>query len=159
LVDIDGVGELIARWDQSSPETRVGRRVVRALDAVAFRPWVTITSDGEVDRLDDIHNPDSPDLFHQYLLHLDEPTAFLRDHWNRAAPFIFAFQIQPLLPGWPRCIPHTYARVNGNADPDVVNRLLFLRTSLEGQYGFQVLACGIDRDSAYSSFHRTFRGQ
>lgn len=69
LVDVDRVGELIRLWEQSSPETAMDRRIVLAVDAVAFRPRVTIGSDGEVDGLDDIKNLESPDLFDQYLLH------------------------------------------------------------------------------------------
>jgi hypothetical protein len=80
LVDLDQVRELVNLCDQSSPDTAIDCRVSLSVDAVAFRPKVTITSDGEVVALDDLNNLESPDLFEQFLLRPQKFTAFLRDH-------------------------------------------------------------------------------
>jgi hypothetical protein len=82
LIDIGQVGVLIDRWNNSNLEAMNDRRVVFSVDAVAFRPQITIRSDGEVEGLDDIKNLESRDLFDQYLLHPEKFTAFLREHWN-----------------------------------------------------------------------------
>jgi hypothetical protein len=37
LVDLEGVGELVTRWNASHPDTASGRRVVLSVDAVSFR--------------------------------------------------------------------------------------------------------------------------
>jgi hypothetical protein len=165
LVDIDQVGVLIDRWNDSNPEAMNDRRIVLSVDAVAFRPRVTIRSDGEIESLDSIKNLESPDLFDKYLLHPEQFTGFLREHWDHwehcdhADISLFAFLIQPLLPDRPCCIIHAWPRTAGKRDLDVVERLLFLRDTLESNSGFEVLALTFDCDSAYSDLHRTFRGQ
>jgi hypothetical protein len=80
LVDLDQVRELVNLWDQSNSDTAIDRPVVLSVDAVVFRPKVTIRSDGEVVGLDDLANLESPDLFEQFLLHPQKFIAFLRDH-------------------------------------------------------------------------------
>jgi hypothetical protein len=82
LVDREGVGELVARWNASHPDTANDRRVVLSVDAVSFRPHVTIADDGSVEGLEDIRQLDSPDIFEQYLLRPKAFTAFLdRDEY------------------------------------------------------------------------------
>jgi hypothetical protein len=56
LVDLDQVRELVDLWGQSSSDTVIECRVVLSVDAVAFRPNITTTSDGEVVGLDDLDN-------------------------------------------------------------------------------------------------------
>jgi hypothetical protein len=80
LVALDRVGELVERWNNSSLETQNDRRVVLSVDAVSFRPHVTIANDGSVGGLEDITQLDSPDLFEQYLRNPREFTAFLTKH-------------------------------------------------------------------------------
>jgi hypothetical protein len=98
LVDHEGVGELVTRWNASHPDTANDRRVVLLVNAVSFRPRVPIADDGSVEGLEDIRQLESPDLFEQYLLSPKALTAFLTMHWSAAYSAIFAFQIQPVLP-------------------------------------------------------------
>jgi hypothetical protein len=82
LADLDRVGELAERWNNSSPETQNGRRVVLSVDAVSFRPRVPIANDGSVSGLEDITQLESPDFFEQHLRNPKEFTAFLTKHWS-----------------------------------------------------------------------------
>jgi hypothetical protein len=83
LVDREGVGELVAQWNASHPDTVNDRRVVLSVDAVSFRPSVTIADNGSVEGLEDIRQLESPDLFEQYLLSPKVFTAFMTAwHWK-----------------------------------------------------------------------------
>jgi hypothetical protein len=96
LVDREGVGKLVTRWNASYPDTANDRRVVLSIDAVSFRPRVTIADDGSVEGLEDIRQLESLDLFEQYLLSPKAFTVFLTKNWSASYSAIFAFQIQPL---------------------------------------------------------------
>jgi hypothetical protein len=61
-----------------------------SVDAVAFRPRVTVAEDGEVHGLDDLVQLPDPDLFEQHLLHPKEFTEFLKTHWKRVYTSLFA---------------------------------------------------------------------
>jgi hypothetical protein len=112
LVDLEGVGALMTRWNASHPDTANDCRVVLSVDAVSFRPRVTIADDGSVEGLEDIRQLESPDLFEQHLLSPKTFTEFLTKHWSAAYSAIFAFQIQPVLPYLPYCIVHAWPRRN-----------------------------------------------
>jgi hypothetical protein len=98
LVDREGVGELVTPRNASHPDTANDRRVVLLVDAVSFRPRVTIAGDGAVKGLEDIRQLESHDLFEQYFLSPKAFTAFLTKRWSAAYSAISAFQIQPVLP-------------------------------------------------------------
>jgi hypothetical protein len=98
LVDREGVGELMTRWNASHPDTGNDRRVVLSVDAVSFQSRVAIADDWSVEGLEDKCQPESPDLFEQYLLSSKASTTFLTKHWSAIISAIFAFQIQPVLP-------------------------------------------------------------
>jgi hypothetical protein len=159
LIDIDQVGTLIQRWEGSHPDTASDRRVVLAVDAVAFRPRVTISEDGEVEGLDDLTRLPDPDLFEQYLLHPKEFTEFLKLHWKHAYTSLFAYQIQPIQQHLPCCIIHASPEKSGKGTPESAKRLQDLRATLERDYNFQVVALAFDGDSAYNGLHATFKGQ
>jgi hypothetical protein len=80
LVDREGVAELVTRWNALHPDTANDRRVVLSVDAVSFRPRVTIADDGSVEGLEDIRQRDSSGLFEQYLLSPKAFRAFLTKH-------------------------------------------------------------------------------
>jgi hypothetical protein len=48
LVDLSQVGTLIDRYNHSHPDIQTDRRVVLSVDAVAFRPRVTLSSERDV---------------------------------------------------------------------------------------------------------------
>jgi hypothetical protein len=156
LADLDQVRELVNLWDQSNPDTAIDCRVVLSVNAVAFRHKVTIASDGEVVGLDNLDNFESPDLFEQFLLHPQKFTTFLRDHWSKVYSLLFTFQIQPVRPGLPCCVIHAWPQPTGKANPDIVQRLLELRCTLERQHGLNMIALIFDGDSAYSELYRRF---
>jgi hypothetical protein len=126
LVDRDGVGELVMRCNASHPDTASDHRVVLSVDAVSFRPRVTIADGGPVEGLEDIRQLESPDLFEQYLLSPKAFTAFLTKYWSAAYSAIFAFQIQPVLPSLSCCIVHAWPRRNGKGNKKIVTRIFDL---------------------------------
>jgi hypothetical protein len=98
LIDPEGVGELVMRWNASHPDTANDRRVVLSVDPVSFRPRVTTADDGSVEGLEDIRQLESLDPFEQYLLSPKSFSAFPTKHWSAAYSAILAFQIQPVQP-------------------------------------------------------------
>jgi hypothetical protein len=98
LIDLGQVRTLVGLWNHSHGETVNDRRVVLSVDAVAFRSWVTIGSDGTVRGLENINQLENPDLVEQFLLNPREFTVFLRTHWSKTYSSLFAFRIRPILP-------------------------------------------------------------
>jgi hypothetical protein len=123
MVDLEGVGELVTRWNESHPDTANDRRVVLSVNAASFRPRITIADDGSVDGLEEIRQLESPGLFKQYLLSPKAFTAFLTKHWSAAYPAIFEFQIRPVRPSLSCCIVHTWQRRNGKGNEKIATRL------------------------------------
>jgi hypothetical protein len=80
-------------WSTCHLDPANDRRVVLS---VAFRSRSPISSDGDVDGLEDIEKVESPDLFEQYLLNPVEFMAFLRQPWSKACSALLGFQIQPI---------------------------------------------------------------
>jgi hypothetical protein len=159
LVDLEGVGELVTRWNASHPDTANDRRVVLSVDAVSFRPRVRIADDGSVEGLEDIRQLESPDLFEQHLLSPKAFTEFLTKHWSAAYSAIFAFQIQPVLPSLPCCIVHTWPRRNGKGNEKIVTPLFDLEAILESRFGFQVVGLAFGGNSDCSEQHQMFKQQ
>jgi hypothetical protein len=157
LVDLQCVGELVVRWNNSSPETQNDRRVVLLVDAVSFRPGVTIASDGSVGGLEDIAQLESPDLFEQYLRNPKESTAFLAKHWSQAYSALFAFQIQPILPSMPCFTVHAWPHCNRMGCRKSLTVLFDLSEILERQFRFQVVALAFDVGSICNDLHRSFK--
>jgi hypothetical protein len=79
LVDMDQVGLLVDLWNQSHSQTVNDRRVILTIDAVSFRPRVTIRRHGAVDGLEDIKQFEGPDLFEQFMLSPKEFAAFFEE--------------------------------------------------------------------------------
>jgi hypothetical protein len=159
LVDRKQVGTLVAKWNESHTDTDRDRRVVLSVDAVAFRPRVTVSSEGEVSGLEDISPLESTDLFEQFLVSPTKFTSFLQKHWKNAYSSLFAFQIQPLAQHLPCCIIHAWPHFSGQGDPKTVKRLLKLRAVLEQEHNFQVVGLAFDGDSCYNDLHWAFKAQ
>jgi hypothetical protein len=123
LVDLEGFGALVTRWNASHPDTANDRRVVLSVDTVSFRPRVTIADDGPVEGLEGTRQLESPDLFEQHLLSAKTFTQFLTKNWSAAYFVIFALQIQPVLPSLPCCIVHAWPRRNGKGNAKIGTRL------------------------------------
>jgi hypothetical protein len=157
LVDLDRVGELMERWNNSSPETQNDRRVVLSVDTVSFRPRVIIANDGSVGGLEDITQFEGPGLFEQYLRNPKEFTAFLTKHWSQAYSALVRFQIQPILPSLPCCIVHAWLHCNGRECRKSLTVLFDLSEILERRFGFQVVALAFDGESIYNDLHRSFK--
>jgi hypothetical protein len=97
---------------ETTPVPKLRMIVALSVDAVFFRPRVTITNDRSVGRLEDITQLENPDLFEQYLRNPTEFTTFLTKRWSQAYSALFAFQFQPILPSLPCCIVHAWPHYN-----------------------------------------------
>jgi hypothetical protein len=149
----------VTRWNASHPDTANDRRAVLSVDAVSFRPRVTIADDESVEGLENIRQLESPDLFEQCLFRPKAFTAFLTKHWNAAYCAIFVFQIQPVLSSVPCCIVHVWPRRNGKGNKKIVTRIFDLQAIRETQLGFQVVGLAFDGDSTSSELYQTFKQQ
>jgi hypothetical protein len=156
LQDSDRLGELINLWDQSGARSRSERTVVLAVDAVAFRPLVTVTENGEVAGLKRLTQLDSPDLFTEFLRDPQAFSNFLQQHWKQAYSALHAFHIQPVNPKFPCCVIHVYPAENGKGNDDTRKTLLNLKTKLETEFGITVIGLAFDGDSCWSPLHAAF---
>jgi hypothetical protein len=128
LVDLDHFGELMERWNNSSPEIQNDRRIVLSVDAFFVRPRVTIANDGSVNGLEDITWLESPDFSEQYLRNSKEFVVFLTKHWNQADSALFAFQLQSILPSLSRT--HLCLLFRSSASPLLQSRSATLEAIL-----------------------------
>jgi hypothetical protein len=159
LQDSNRIGELIDLWEQSCRSTRHSRTVILAVDAVAFRPLVTITEDGEVGGLKHLKHLDDPDLFTEFLRDPESFSHFLEAHWKDAYSDLFAFQMQPVDPALPCCVIHVYPAENGKGNLQTVETLLALKERLEVDYAFSVVGLAFDGDSCFGRLHEEFANQ
>jgi hypothetical protein len=67
------------------------------VDAVAFRPNITINESGKAEGVNGIDHLESPDLFTQFVLDPDAFRRFLMEHFDRACTYLFVYQIRLLI--------------------------------------------------------------
>jgi hypothetical protein len=103
-----------------------GRKVIFAVDAVAFRPVVTITANGEVKGFEHVKHLDNDDLF----------AHFLQQYWKDVYSDLFVLHIQPVNRAFPCTVIHVYPAENGKRNQMIVQTLQQLRTILETQSQF-----------------------
>jgi hypothetical protein len=129
------------------------RHVILSVDAIAFRPMVTISDDGSVDGLKDLTDLDSPDLLTQFLSDPAAFSAFLREHWDSTYTALFVFQIQPLRPDLTCCVVHVIPAVSGRGNNETVEILHAGKSMLADRFGFLVRGFGFDGDSCLNAVH------
>jgi hypothetical protein len=155
LQDSNRMGELIALWEKSSRATGHWD-VILAVDAVAFRPLVTVTEDGEVHGLKNMTRLADTDMFTEFLRDPPAFAHFLETHWKQAYSNLFVFHLQPVDPALPCAVIHLYPAENGKGNPDTVSKLLELRNKLEREFGFTVRGLAFDGDSCFNALHDEF---
>jgi hypothetical protein len=157
LQNSDRIGELITIWEKSTPSISSSHRdVILSVDAVAFRPLVTVSEDGEVHGLKNLTRLEDPDIFAHFLRDPPAFAHFLQTHWKQAYSNLFAFHLQPVDPDLPCCVIHVYPARNGKGNPETVRKLLELRDKLETQFGFKVRGLAFDGDSCWNGLHDAF---
>jgi hypothetical protein len=60
-------------------------QAILAIDAVAFKPLITIREDGSVEGIDDFESLKSPDLFSQFASHPRLFQDFVIMHWHEVS--------------------------------------------------------------------------
>jgi hypothetical protein len=82
LQDDSRIGEVSELWEQAVPHDIPDWMIVFAADAVAFRPLVTVTGDGEVRGLEHLKYFDNQNIFTHFLKDPNAFTEFLHEHWD-----------------------------------------------------------------------------
>jgi hypothetical protein len=156
LMDIARLPELMDLWREGIPEGVTGQSVVLAVDAVAFRPLVTISEEGKVCGLKHLDTLGDQDLFTHLLRDPVAFSNFLSDHWRNAYTNLFVYHLQPINPKLPCGVIHAYAAENGKGTAKTVETLQVLRGRLEGEFGLRVVGLAFDGDSAFHGLHDAF---
>lgn len=157
LIDSGRIGELIDLWRQAVRQEGIGCPVVLSVDAVAFRPVITVHHDGRVEGLKTMNEIENLDLLSQFLSDPGSFVSFVKDHWDETYSALFAFQLQPLNPMWPCSIIHTMPAMNGKGTEEVTQKLLELKDALTNQFHFSVVGLAFDGDSSFNRLHDEFR--
>jgi hypothetical protein len=131
--------------------------VILSVDAVAFRPLVTISETGEVKGFKSLNQLHNPGLFSQYLTNPQAFVSFLKDHWDDAYPAMIVLHMQPVSPDFPCSISHVIPEVKGKETAAIVAKLLELETILRTQFHCQVVGLAFDGDSCFNNRHDQFR--
>jgi hypothetical protein len=159
LQDAKRVPELLDLWHQAVPPDVTDRTFILAVDAVDFRPLVTIDETGEVHGLKTMAHLGDQDLFTQFLVQPSAFAHFLRNHWDQAYSALFAFQLQPLHPRLPCAIIHVEATINGKGTTGTIEKLLQLKTILERDHCYRICGVAFDGDSCFNHLHDQFASQ
>jgi hypothetical protein len=125
------------------------------VDAVAFRPIITIDESGKVDGLDGIHQLDAPDMFAQFVLNLCAFRDFVTQHFDRAYSSLFVYQIQLIDPRFTCYLVDAMAAISGKGTEGTVVTLEAIAAKLRNA-GFTVLGYAFDGDSCFNSLHDGF---
>jgi hypothetical protein len=82
------------------------RTMILVVDAVAFRPNIAITEEGDVRGLKNLKRLDDPDLLTEFLKDPPDFAQFLQSHWMETYSSLFVFHLQPVNPAFPCSIIH-----------------------------------------------------
>jgi hypothetical protein len=125
------------------------------VDAVAFKPLVTIREDGSVEGIADFDSLESPDLFSQLIAN---PTLFHQvflSHWKEACSSLFVFHIQPVREQLTCYAIHALQVRNGKGTPQTVCKLKQIHELLT-QRGFDIVGYAFNGDSCSDQLHKEF---
>jgi hypothetical protein len=122
---------LIQLREKSLPPNVSDGSIVLAVDAIAFRPLVTITEEGQIRGLKYLNRLDDEDIFTHFLRDSNALAEFLYEHWKGADSSLFAFHLQLTNPISPYSIIHVYPADNGKRNQETVQTLLRSKRSLE----------------------------
>jgi hypothetical protein len=145
-------------WEQAVPQDIPDRTIVLAVDAVAFRPLVTVT-DGEVRGPKHLKHLDDHNSFTHFLKDLNAFIEFLHKDWEEAYSSMLVFQIQPIHPSLPCPVIRVYPVEYGKGTQDTVATLLKMKTSLEAQFRSRTVGPAFDGDSCFNGLHDEFAAQ
>jgi hypothetical protein len=156
LQDENRLGEMMELWERGLPQDAGDRSLILAVDAVAFRPVITVDEDGFIHGLKDQVRLDDQDLFDTFLKHPPEFAQFLSDHWDQAYSSLFVYHIQPVNPRLPCAVIHVVPAVNGKGNPKTVGQLSRLEFRLKTAFRIPVVGVAFDGDSAFNQIHTLF---
>jgi hypothetical protein len=155
LLDIDKIDSIMELWRRANPELATDSSVILAVDAVAFRPVVTISEDGTIDGLNHIDEIDA-DLFDKLVGQPQAFVTFLKEHWTDVYSALFVFQIQPTDPQFHCGIIHILRSTNGKGTSETVSRLFDLKQLLQTHFHLNVCGVAFDGDSCFNRIHQDF---
>jgi hypothetical protein len=156
LTDIDNITLLIEIWQEANGITQAGNSIpaILSVDAVAFRPTITIDENGKVEGFDGIHQLEAPDIFTQFVLNPHGFRDFVAQHFDQVYLSLFVSQIQPLDPRFTCCVVHATGAINGNENTVTILEIIAERLR---ETPFSLLRYAFDSDFCFNSPHDGFR--
>jgi hypothetical protein len=124
MLDLNDVDDLLSIWrtaNNVNAEDHVD--VILAVDAVAFKPLVTIREESSVEGIADFDCLKSSDLFSQLSANLTLFHQFVLSHWKEVYSLLFVFHIQPVYKQLTCCAIHALQARNGKRTPQIVCKL------------------------------------
>jgi hypothetical protein len=156
MFDLNDVDDLLSIWRTANnvdAEDRVDE--ILSVDAVAFKPLVTIREDGSVEDIADFDCLESSDLFSQLIANPTLFHQFVLSHWKKVYSSLFAFHIQHVHEQFTCCAIHAIQVRNGKGTPQTVCKLKQIHELLT-QRGFDIVGYVFDGDSCYDQLHKEF---
>jgi hypothetical protein len=114
MLDLNDVDDLFSIWRTASnvdAEDRVD--AILSVDAVAFKPLVTIREDGSVEDIADVGCLESPGLFSQLIANPTLFHQFALSYWKEVYSSLFVFHSQPVHAQLTCCAIHALQARNG----------------------------------------------
>jgi hypothetical protein len=149
---------LIEIWQEANGTEQVTGfiPVILSVNAVAFRPRITIHENGKVESLEAFAQLEAPDLFRQFVLNPCAFRDFVMDDFKQAYFSLFVYQVQPVDPRLTCCLVHATAAINENGNESTIIALEAIATQLRKNL-FTVVGHAFDGDSCFNRLHDGFQ--
>ena len=131
LFDIHSITLLIKEYRQNMNLPSVCfMECILAVDAICFRPYISISKEGEITGIKGISSENSS-LFQQFSLNYLKFEKFIRKNYKKSYSAAFVYQVQPLNKKFRNIVVHMQPETNGKATQIQVDTLNFIRNILK----------------------------
>jgi hypothetical protein len=130
LLNVNKMWHLIQLWEQANSGAIENRQIVLAVDAVAFRPRVTVNENEEVGGLKNLQQLEEIDIFQQFLTSPVDFAECLQNHEKDVYSALFALHIQTLNPVSSCAIIHVITDTKGKGNENIIASLHDLKNIL-----------------------------
>jgi hypothetical protein len=158
LTDIEDMDFLIEIWREANGSEQVmgSIPVILSVDAVAFRPRITIDENEKVEGLERFTQLEAPYILSQFVLNPCTFRDFVMEHFKQAYSSLFVYQVQPVDPRLTCCLVHATAAIHGKGNESTTVALEAISTQLRERL-FTVLEYAFDGDQCFNRLHNGFQ--
>ena len=127
---------------------------ILAVDAICFKPYVSITINGEITGIQ-MHPEKNPNLFQKFSLNPRKFEEFIRKNYQKSYSVGFVYQLQPLCGEFKNIVIHIQPAINGKATQKQIETLSYIRNIMKNVH-INIKGFAFDGDNAYFILHTKY---